>query len=144
MQKYLDLKEQMERMQRLALSSAQEAYRRECERLALIDRELAAVAEYCREAGGTLVDVQGLLLAEAYRNELAERRERQTLAVAEALERLHAERERLLSLQRHRKLLERLREKLWQEHCRKLLLEEQKCLDEIGTDRFVRLGGKLA
>ncbi|MGD0622038.1 MAG: hypothetical protein ABSA82_06205 [Thermacetogeniaceae bacterium] len=134
LQKYLDLKRQEEDIQRLILSNAQAVYDEEKRKLALIDRRIEALLEYSTTLRQMQLNIGLLLFAESYHTVLSEQKEIQAMSVEEALVKLAAERERYLALQKDRKLLERLREKLWQQFYQDYLREEQKALDEIGTN----------
>ena len=72
------------------------------------------------------LNIDLLLFAESYHTVLSEQKEIQALSVEEALVKLAAERDKYLALQKDRKLLERLREKLWQQFYQDYLREEQK------------------
>ncbi len=136
LQKYLNLKRQMEDIQRLILSNAQAAYDEEKRKLALIDRRIEALLEYNTTLRQIQLNIDLLLFAESYHTVLSQQKETQAVSVEAALVRLSAEREKYLALQKDRKLLERLREKLWQQFYQDSLREEQKALDEIGTSKF--------
>ena len=138
LQKYLNLKKQEEGIQRLILFNAQAAYDAEKRILALIDRKIEALLEYNTTLRQKQLNIDLLLFAESYHLVLSQQKEIQALSVEDALGRVTAERDKYLALQKDRKLLERLREKLWQQFYQDSLREEQKALDEIGTLSFSR------
>jgi flagellar FliJ protein len=138
LQKYLDLKKQEEDIQRLILFNAQTAYDAEKRVLEQIDRKIEALLEYNTTLRQKRLNIDLLLFAESYHLVLSQQKETQAASVEDALGRVTAERDRYLDLQRDRKLLERLREKLWQQFYQDSLREEQKALDEIGTLGFSR------
>ncbi len=143
LEKYLNLKRQQEDIQRLVLSNAQAAYDEERRKLALILQRIEALLDYSktlRRAPLIRLNIELLLLADAYHAALTTQKEAQAAATEDALVKVAAERERYLALQKDRKLLERLREKLWQGYYQDYLREEQKTLDEIGTSSFSRTG----
>ena len=136
LQKYLNLKKQQEDIQRSVLSGAQAAYEEEKRKLALIDRRIEALVDYSKTLRQLYLNIEMLLLADTYHAALASEKEVQSVSVEEALARLTVEREKYLALQKDRKLLERLREKLWQKFYQDYLREEQKTLDEIGISNY--------
>lgn len=136
LQKYLSLKRQEEDIQRLILSNTQAAYDAEQRALTLIERRIEALLEYNTTLRQMQLNIELLLFAESYHTVLSQQKESQAVSVEEALRRVTAEREKYLVLQRDRKLLERLREKLWQQFYQDSLRDEQKALDEIGTSKF--------
>jgi flagellar FliJ protein len=138
LQKYLNLKRQEEDIQRLILFNAQAAYDAEKGMLEQIERKIAAMLEYNTTLRQKRLNIDLLLFAESYHLVLSQQQEIQAAAVEDALGRLAAERDKYLDLQRDRKLLERLREKLWQQFYQDSLREEQKALDEIGVLSFSR------
>ena len=143
LEKYLNLKRQQEDIQRLVLSNAQAVYDEERRKLALIHQKIEALLDYSktlRQAPLNRLNIELLLLADTYHAALTIQKEAQAMAVEDALVKLAAEREKYLALQKDRKLLERLREKLWQGYYQDYLKEEQKTLDEIGTSSFSRTG----
>ena len=138
LQKYLNLKRQEEGIQRLILFNVQAAYDAEKRMLALIDKKIEALLEYNITLRQKQLNIDLLLFAESYHLVLSQQKEIQVVSVEDALGRVAAERDKYLALQKDRKLLERLREKLWQQFCQDSLREEQKALDEIGTLSFSR------
>jgi flagellar FliJ protein len=136
LQKYLNLKKQQEGFQRSILAGAQAAYEEEKRKLVLIDRRIEALLDYGKTLRQLHLNIEMLVLADTHHAALASEKEVQAVAVEEALVRLTAEREKYLALQKDRKLLERLREKLWQKFYQDYLREEQKTLDEIGTSNY--------
>jgi len=138
LQKYLNLKRQDEGIQRLILFNAQAAYDAEKSLLALIDKKIEALLEYNTTLRQNQLNIDLLLFAESYHLVLSQQKEIQAVSVEDALGRVAAERDKYLALQKDRKLLERLREKLWQQFYQDSLREEQKALDEIGTLSFSR------
>jgi flagellar FliJ protein len=145
LQKYLSLKRQQEDIQRLILSNAQTAYDAEQRALELIEERIKALLEYNTTLRQRQLNIELLLFAESYHIVLSQQKESQAVSVENALSRVAAEREKYLTLQKDRKLLERLREKLWQQFYQDSLSDEQKALDEIGTSRSgFRVRGSIA
>jgi flagellar FliJ protein len=139
LQKYLNLKRQEEDIQRLILANTQAAYDAEQRALALIDRRIASLLEYNTSLRQVRLNIDLLLYAESYHTVLLQQKEVQAVSVEDALARLAVEREKYLTLQKDRKLLERLRDKLWQKFYQDSLMDEQKALDEIGASKgYVR------
>jgi flagellar FliJ protein len=136
LQKYLDLKKQQEDIQRLVLSNAQAACDEERRKLASIDRRIEALLEYSITLRQMQLNIDLLIFAESYNRVLSEQREIQAMAVEGAMVKLMAEREKYVAMQKDRKLLERLRERLWQQFYEELLRDEQKTLDEIGASNI--------
>jgi flagellar FliJ protein len=143
LQKYLSLKRQEEDIQRLILSNTQAAYDAEQRALTLIERRIEALLEYNTTLRQMQLNIELLLFAESYHTVLSQQKESQAVSVEDALRRVTAEREKYLVLQRDRKLLERLREKLWQQFYQDSLRDEQKALDEIGTSKFGVRGSRF-
>lgn len=142
LEKYLHLKRQQENIQRLVLSNSQAVYDEETRKLALIHQKIEGLLDYGKTLRQTPLNrfhIELLLLADTYHAALTIQKDAQAMLVEDALAKLTAEREKYLALQKDRKLLERLREKLWQRYYQDYLKEEQKTLDEIGTKNFGRL-----
>lgn len=135
LQKYLDLQQQQEDLQRLTVVSAQAVYEEEKSKLEAIDREIADLLAYNAALRRRRLDIELLLAAESYYSFLAGQRETQAAAVESAWGRLADAREKLLAFQRDRKLLQRLREKRWLGYYQDFLTAEQKNLDEIAIIR---------
>jgi flagellar FliJ protein len=144
LQKYLDLKQQQEEFQRLILANAQAFYDEEQSKLALIDGKIDSLLDYSTTLRQIHLNIELLLLAESYHRVLLEQKKIQILAVEEALGKLVAERERFLSLQKERKLLERLRTRQYQQFYQDWLRDEQKALDEVGSSKYEARAGAMA
>jgi flagellar FliJ protein len=104
-----------------------------------LERELAALREYCRQKstpGGVDID----RLVEAQRYELVTRAQQQSIAqqretVAAEIER---RRQALMEADREVRVLEKLRERQAEQHRREEELREAKRLDEVATQQTYR------
>ncbi len=143
LQKYMNLKQQQEDLQRLAVAGAQAAYEEEKRKLEAVNKGIAGLLENNAALRQKGLDVELLLSAESYYAFLISRRQEQAVAVESAELRLAEARDKLLAFQRDRKLLQRLRDKRWQGYYQDFLATEQKNLDEIGTARSGKQGRRL-
>ncbi|NPV28205.1 MAG: hypothetical protein HPY58_00845 [Firmicutes bacterium] len=137
-QNFLNLKAQQEEIARLKLGRAQAEYQREAEILAGIQNELKELLERNREARRGLIELELLTLGEGYTQFQKEKKEQQALVVAEARCKLLQQQQEFLDLRKEKRILERLRERLWASYYEDFLREEQKHLDEAGTIRFLK------
>lgn len=141
LQKYLDLNKEQEDAKRLKLHSAQLVYKKESGKLESIDSKIESTVDYTKTARQNQLNIEMMLLAESYYHVLLEQRAVQATMVENAQQQVTAEQKVLISIQRRRKMLERLKGKKWEAYYQGLLQEEQKELDEIGRVRFCRQQG---
>ncbi len=127
-----------EEQAQVKLAEATAQYVAERDRLAALEAELAAhVADYRRQLAEP-VTVAVLKMFRDYNDKLKGDISRQHVRVETAA---HRRQECLTALEeaaRARKLVEKLREKRLAQYQAEALLEEQKLLDELGLQAFVR------
>ncbi|MGD0152373.1 MAG: flagellar FliJ family protein [Thermacetogeniaceae bacterium] len=143
LQKYMNLKQQQEDLQRPAVASARVAYEEEKRKLEAVDQGIADLLKDNAALRQRGLDIELLLSAESYYAFLISVRQAQAAAVESAGVRLAEARDILLAFQRDRKLLQRLRAKRWLGYYQDFLATEQKNLDEIGTVRSGQQGRRL-
>jgi flagellar export protein FliJ len=141
LQRYLDLNKEQEDAKRLKLHRVQLVYKEESAKLGLIDSKIEGVVDYTKTARQKQLNIEMMQLAESYHHSLLEQRAMQASIVENALQQVTEEQKMLISIQRRRKMLERLKGKQWEAYYQGLLQEEQKELDELGRIRFCRQQG---
>lgn len=129
---------QAEQQRRRELAEAQQAVLEQQDELQnLVLSEQGQMSEMRLIHGGPL-DVPLLLRFQQYLHHLARRIEESVQQLKKRMETREERRLVLVAASKQRRVLERLRERRWQEYQLELGREEQRMLDEIGAGAYVR------
>lgn len=131
----LHVKEQMEKSAKNELGLAVERLESERGRLAAIERELTAIREDLAKAVIGIISPGSIRSLHAFLEVRESVRNHQQDAVKEAAKTVDTIRDRVVTLMQERKVLEKLREKEWEQYRVETIQEEQRQVDELVTYR---------
>ena len=131
----LHVKEQLEKSAKNELGLAVVKLEEERRLLAALDQELASIGEDLSAAVTGQIDPERIRGLKAFLGARRVVREKQQDAVKEAARTVDTIRDRVVTLMQERKVLEKLREKAWEQFRVEGLAQEQRQADELVTYR---------
>ena len=131
----LHVKEQLEKSAKNELGLAVVKLEEERRLLAALDQELASIGEDLSAAVTGQIDPERIRGLKAFLGARRAVREKQQDAVKEAARTVDTIRDRVVTLMQERKVLEKLREKAWEQFRVEGLAQEQRQADELVTYR---------
>lgn len=131
----LNVKEQLEKSAKNELGLAVVKLEEERHLLAILDRELLSIGDDLSAAVTGPIEPERIRALKAFLGARRVVREKQQEAVKEAARTVDTLRDRVVTLMQERKVLEKLREKAWEQFRVEGLAQEQRQADELVTYR---------
>ncbi len=138
LQTALDIKIHQEERAKEELHKATVLYENSLQLLQYTKQHLFNLQGELREMQKKTLDVDEVMRCQQFIPVLDRQIEMQQLEVAAKKSELEKVRAQLVELMRERKVLEKIKSRHYQEHLKLALLEEQKLIDEMATNRFIR------
>ncbi|MBT9175402.1 MAG: hypothetical protein DDT22_01077 [candidate division WS2 bacterium] len=138
LQKVLDIRKYKEEVKKQELAALLLEYQKEQEFLNYLKFNQDKYQKELREKQVGCLDIFELIFYYTYLFKLCEDIERQINILCKLQEQIDLKREEVIQVQKERKIVEKLKDKKWADFKKELDLVEQKFLDEIGINKFVR------
>lgn len=138
LQKVLDVRKYKEEVKKQELAALLLEYQKEQEFLNYLKFNQDKYQKELREKQVGAIDVFELIFYYTYLFKLHQDIERQINTLCKLQEQIDLKREEVIQAQKERKIVEKLKDKKWIDFKKELDLSEQKFLDEIGINKFVR------
>ncbi len=138
LQKVLDVRKYKEEVKKQELAALLLEYQKEQEFLNYLKFNQDKYQKELREKQVGALDVFELIFYYTYLFKLHQDIEQQINTLCKLQEQIDLKREEVIQAQKERKIVEKLKDKKWIDFKKELDLSEQKFLDEIGINKFVR------
>lgn len=141
LQRVLDIKGRREEQLKGELASAKREYKEEEEVLHSLERSYSIYLDGLRRHQLKTISIQEVNWYRTYLSKLANDISVQSQKLEDLLRRIDELKEKLIEVSKERRVLEKLRERKWDEFKKEVERLEQETLDEIGISRHIREEG---
>ncbi|KNZ70884.1 flagellar export protein FliJ [Thermincola ferriacetica] len=137
LQTALDIKLRQEELAREALQRAISSYENSVEVLNSFYKQMEWVQEQVRRSQKKTVNLEDVKRCQDFIPVLIQKIEIQKAEVEERRSEVDRVRTQLIAVMRERKVMEKIKARYYHRYIREVLLEEQKLIDEMATNRFI-------
>lgn len=143
LQRVLDIKERREEQLKGELASVKREYEEEEKILHSLEKSHSICLDRLREHQLKTISIQEVTWYQAYLSKLVNDISSQSQKLEDLLKRIDELTKKLIETSKERRVLEKLRERKWDEFRHEVECLEQEVLDEIGTSRHIRGEGSF-
>ncbi|MDI6703075.1 MAG: flagellar export protein FliJ [bacterium] len=143
LQRVLDIKERKEEQLKGELANVKREYEEEEEILHSLERSHSIYLDRLRRHQLNTISIQEVRWYQTYLSKLVNDISSQSQKLEDLLRRIDELKEKLIEVSKERRVLEKLKERKWDEFKHEVEYLEQETLDEIGTSRHIRGEGSF-